>query len=175
MGRPEGAAKCEAERTDDECGCLASHYAYSVCRRALLASAISVFLPFFTTRLVHPLYGSMWTIKYSLIGMNEYGGVILTICFMGAVVIFFHKKSSGIRQIVVGSMLIGAGLLVYFCKKDGFKTFLEEFRNVVSPGMGFFFLLFGGVFLALSGFVLVVINRVVREREKYETVYFDTI
>ena len=106
--------------------------------------------------------------------------VILTICFLGAVLIFFEKNSSGIRQIVVGVLLLAAGLVVYLHDKGKvelvFEKQMREEGGRIAPGPGFNVFLCGACLVIASGMAMMVLNYIYkRQKKKNETVYFDTI
>lgn len=105
--------------------------------------------------------------------------VILTICFLGAVVIFFEKNSSGIRQIVVGVLLLAAGLVVYLHDKGKvelvFEKQMREEGGRIAPGPGFNVFLCGACLVIASGMAMMVLNYIFkRQKKKNETVYSDT-
>ena len=106
--------------------------------------------------------------------------VILTICFLGAVVIFFEKNSRGIRQIVVGVLLLVAGLVVYLHDKGKvelvFEKQMREEGGRSAPGPGFNVFLCGACLVIASGMAMMVLNYIFkRQKKKNETVYSDTI
>ena len=106
--------------------------------------------------------------------------VILTICFLGAVLIFFEKNSSGIRQIVVGVLLLAAGLVVYLHDKGKvelvFEKQMREEGGRIAPGPGFNVFLCGACLVIASGMAMMVLNYIFkRQKKKNETVYSDTI
>ena len=105
--------------------------------------------------------------------------VILTICFLGAVVIIFEKNSRGIRQIVVGVLLLVAGLVVYLIDKGKVELNFEKLMREggrIAPGPGFNVFLCGACLVIASGMAMMVLNYIFkRQKKKNETVYSDTI
>ncbi len=95
--------------------------------------------------------------------------VILTICFLGAIVIFFEKNSSGIRQIVVGVLLLAAGLVVYLHDKGKVELVFEKQMREggrIAPGPGFRVFLWGAGLLIASGIAMMILNYFFKKRKK---------
>lgn len=158
------------------------------CRVMLLVSAVGLFwavtmafMPFFTIKgAVISDFMPKLDLDFSLveaelmIDLN----VILAICLMGAVVIFFEKNSSGIRQIVVGVLLMAAGAIVYYCDKGKVSEINDAIMKgggSISPGYGLYYYMCGAGLLIASGVALMVIHYIYKIKRRHETVYSDTI
>ena len=89
--------------------------------------------------------------------------VICTICLVGGFVIFLEKRSSGIRQIVVGGVIIATAIieLMAFRSKyaDAAKMVSTFIESGMQAGLGFYLMLAGGIFLILAGIVMLVARK----------------
>lgn len=151
----------------------------------LFLVAVSLFISFFTIKAnrndgiftTMPKVDRLVTLTEAELMVDLF--VILTICFLGAIVIFFEKNSSGIRQIVVGVLLLVAGLVVYLIDKGKVElNFEKQMREGgrIAPGPGFNVFLCGACLVIASGMAMMVLNYIYkRQKKKNETVYFDTI
>lgn len=109
-------------------------------------SAIALFLPFLDFSL-----SSFFSQSLSLMegNLREDGLILMAILVGGLLLIAAGKKSKGIRNIVVGAIVCFVGfidLTQNMSKVDG--SYVK-----ISPGIGFFLLMLGGILIIASGVI----------------------
>ena len=134
----------------------AQNVSFGVAAVGLLLTLMDAFLPFFHVSSVYATLSHDRTI----IGEGFVGDVVVIciMCAVGGMVIFFERRSSGIRQIVVGVMIIAAAILEYFGFKNRNAYLLDMMSllyDSLRPGVGFYLMLAGGMFLIIAGFVMI--------------------
>ena len=134
----------------------AQNVSFGVAAVGLLLTLMGAFLPFFHFSSVYATLSHDRTI----IGEGFVGDVVVicTMCAVGGMVIFFERRRSGIRQIVVGVMIIAVAILEYFGFKNRNSYLLDMMSllyDSLRPGLGFYLMLAGGMFLIIAGVVMI--------------------
>ena len=109
-------------------------------------SLIALFLPFLKFSLLSSFPESLSLMEGKL---RQDGLILMAILAGGLLLIAVGKKSKGIRNIVVGMIVCIVGLFDLtqnMSKADG--SFVE-----ISPGIGFFLLMLGGILIIASGVI----------------------
>ena len=130
----------------------------------LLLAIISVFLPFFS---ITPSYYSNYSSGVSLMeeGMYTDGIIVLTICVLGGAVILLERDSSGVRQLVVGAMIIAAALLELYGNQAKVKELENYSITRIRGDFGFYGLILGGLLLIIAGVIVLLKNRHAAQRK----------
>ena len=129
---------------------------FGVAAIGLLLTLAGAFLPFFK---ISSGFDTRLSINYTLADEGLIGDIIVicTICAVGGLVIFFEKRSSGIRQIVVGGMIIAFALLEFLGLQSRFAVLamvLVSMYDGMHADLGFYLMLAGGIFLIMAGCVM---------------------
>ena len=109
-------------------------------------SIIALFLPFLKFSFLSSFSESLSLMEGKL---REDGLILMAILAGGLLLIAVGKKSKGIRNIVVGAIVCFVGFIDLtnnMSKSDG--SFVK-----ISPGIGFFLLMLGGILIIASGVI----------------------
>ena len=137
-------AKAPTKATTEDARAFKSSLALAGIGTAI--SAIALFLPFLNFS-----FSSFFSQSLSLMegNLREDGLILLAILVGGLLLIAAGKKSKGIRNIVVGAIVCFVGfidLITNITKADG--SYVK-----ISPGIGFFLLMIGGILIIASGVI----------------------
>lgn len=77
------------------------------------------------------------------------GIILLIICLIGGIFMLTMQKKAGVMSIIVGIMIILMTFFEMSVNRDNMREI--EYSSLISQGIGFYALLFGGFAIIISG------------------------